>query len=820
MREVSFSILVLGILFIRKVAWGRISRRLQYALWLLPFCYLLISSVWSVPSSFSIENGISRLAGQWKGTEADSMGTPETEVLSVFLGKVQGKQDGVDRQDSVAGQVGNGRQDATGRQEDVVKADGADKVVTDNLDSVGNQAGNDRQDSSDKQGTGKGIPDREDSGEAGNVFSRQTVTESGLATEGRFGKMLLYIRYGGTAGILLWMFAANVWFGIRCRKQRVYWGRDRQSGLKIYLLDSVTSPFLFLGNIYMGTDMTAEKTRFRHVVTHEMCHYRHGDNLWRLLRSLFAAFYWYNPFVWVAMEFARRDCELACDEAAVTLLGQRQAKDYGYTLLSIAGKKSKKGTYFTMATTMQGSTRKLAERIRILADRRNPSKAVTAGVLLLAVLLTGCTFTSGKEPSQEQTGQETGQTNLSGAAAEEVDNGSVTEGLSVESMESGGQTGQGEQAGQAGQTGQGEQATQTELAEQAMQKEMNEQVTQAEAGKTTQGEATTNIYNKVKYWNHFFYYVDTQGIKRIGENSKTVEVIVPQTGIHSFTLDKEGAVYYSLSSPEEAGIYVLPQGEQEPVKLIDWKKDYWRLAVLQAADGIIYLEMGDTCEAYQLQEDGVSGGRKATRLSDTENPVFQALERCGLSGTDIRNLPTGYSVALTEYQRMVLRLPEEQTLQLYDTQKGQRIAKLAECQNDILMMPQGVIYKKQTGDIYFQSWTEGENANQLLYQPAAYEGKDINYGTYDEGYLYGFWEEAGNSTLVRISFEDKQENTNTSDSDAQNRRDFTRKVQELNTFDGVNRAVDLGLSVNHGMISYWQDDKMVWEEPKVLIEEY
>ncbi len=800
MREVSFSILVLGILFIRKVAWGRISRRLQYALWLLPFCYLLISPVWSVPSSFSIENGISRLAGQWKGTEADSMGTPETEVLSVLLGKAQGKQDS---RDSVAGQVGNGRQDATGRQEDTTKADGTDKLVTDNPDSVGNQAGTDRQDSSDKQGTGKGITDREDSGEAGNVFSRQTVTESGLTTEGRFGKMLLYIRYGGIAGILLWMFIANVWFGIRCRKQRVYWGRDRQSGLKIYLLDSVTSPFLFLGNIYMGTDMTAEKTRFRHVVTHEMCHYRHGDNLWRLLRSLCAAFYWYNPFVWVAMEFARRDCELACDEAAVTLLGQRQAKAYGYTLLSIAGKKSKKGTYFTMATTMQGSTRKLAERIRILADRRNPSKAVTVGVLLLAVLLTGCTFTSGKEPSQEQTGQETGQTNLSGAAAEEKENGSVTEGLSAESLESGGQTGQGEQTTQTGSNGQ------------AMQTEVNEQATQ-----TAQDGAITNIYNRVKYWNHFFYYADTQGIKRIGENSKTVEVIVPQTGIHSFTLDKEGAVYYSFSSPEEAGIYVLPQGEQQPVKLIDWKKDYWRLAMLQVADGIVYLEMGDTCEAYQLQEDGENSGRKATRLSDTENPVFQALERCGLSGGDIRNLPAGYSVALTEYHRMVLRLPEEQILQLYDTQNGQQIAKLTECQNDILMMPQGVIYKKQTGDIYFQSWTEGENANQLLYQPAAYEGKDINYGTYDEGYLYGFWEEQGNSTLVRISFEDKQENADTSDSDAQNRRGFTRKVQELNTFDGVNRAVDLGLSVNHGVVSYWQDDKMVWEEPKVIIEEY
>lgn len=116
MREVSFSILVLGILFIRKAARGKISRRLQYALWLLPFCYLLISPVWSVPSSFSIENGIFRLAGQWKGTEADSMGTTEAEVLSVLLGKAQGKQDGVDRQDSVAGQVGNGRQNSVAEQ--------------------------------------------------------------------------------------------------------------------------------------------------------------------------------------------------------------------------------------------------------------------------------------------------------------------------------------------------------------------------------------------------------------------------------------------------------------------------------------------------------------------------------------------------------------------------------------------------------------------------------------------------------------------------------------------------------------------------------
>ena len=82
--------------------------------------------------------------------------------------------------------------------------------------------------------------------------------------------------------------------------------------------------------IYINAVM--DRRELEHVICHETMHYRQGDHLWSLLRSLCLILHWYNPLVWLAAMLSKRDSELSCDEAVVRRLGEDERIEYGRTL--------------------------------------------------------------------------------------------------------------------------------------------------------------------------------------------------------------------------------------------------------------------------------------------------------------------------------------------------------------------------------------------------------------------------------------------------------------------------------------------------------
>ena len=62
----------------------------------------------------------------------------------------------------------------------------------------------------------------------------------------------------------------------------------------------------------------------RYILAHENTHYRHGDNLWVVVRAACVCLHWYNPLVWLAACLSRQDGELACDERALEILGEEE----------------------------------------------------------------------------------------------------------------------------------------------------------------------------------------------------------------------------------------------------------------------------------------------------------------------------------------------------------------------------------------------------------------------------------------------------------------------------------------------------------------
>ncbi len=75
----------------------------------------------------------------------------------------------------------------------------------------------------------------------------------------------------------------------------------------------------------------------RHVLLHELTHFKGGD-LWAIkLMNILRAVYWFNPLVWAALRLVREDIELACDQKVIKALGQRHRLSYIETVLSFAG---------------------------------------------------------------------------------------------------------------------------------------------------------------------------------------------------------------------------------------------------------------------------------------------------------------------------------------------------------------------------------------------------------------------------------------------------------------------------------------------------
>ena len=222
--------------------------------------------------------------------------------------------------------------------------------------------------------------------------------------------LLRWIWFGGMGLMAVWMVAVNLRFWRKLRRERREFllpeevtGRLHPKVLtslrrgRVYMLEELVSPCLYgipgLEAVYLPESVTQEEDRLCHVLTHEICHKRHGDGFWSLLRNTLLVCYWFHPLVWVAAGLSRRDCELACDEGALLLLGEQERISYGKTLLSIIADRGKLSDFACTATTMTGSGRSVKERIRCIAEKPRVLGAAVAAVLILITAASLLVFT-------------------------------------------------------------------------------------------------------------------------------------------------------------------------------------------------------------------------------------------------------------------------------------------------------------------------------------------------------------------------------------------------------------------------------------------
>ena len=212
----------------------------------------------------------------------------------------------------------------------------------------------------------------------------QPVSSQSVEKNIDWAKVFNALHIAGAGALALWFSYVNISLYTRLKKDRVK--LETSHNLPVYKTNVLTTPCLFgvvKPAIYL-TEAACDERHINNVITHEMCHYRHWDNLWNFLGMVCVVMWWWNPLVWLSFFTAKRDGELACDELALEILGENGSRNYGVTLIEMA--KNRPHHRLSMAATISGGAKEMKERIMAIANKRKNVLWAVAVVAVIAVL--------------------------------------------------------------------------------------------------------------------------------------------------------------------------------------------------------------------------------------------------------------------------------------------------------------------------------------------------------------------------------------------------------------------------------------------------
>ena len=345
MKEIllTSSVLILALLALRQLFRRTVSRRMQYALWLLVLVRLL------VPVNVgTLAHNVLSAAAPVQAVVEERLDTP---VLYV--------QDGTERRPAqlLPGKESQGEPLSP-------PSDAAQSAPADEYSIV--------------------------------TPTYRTVTLS---------EALTYVWYAGMAGVGAWFLFTNLRFARALRKARTPY-RVEGCRYPVYLVSALPSPCLFgvlRPAVYLNEKALQSPDALRFVLAHEQTHARHLDPLWSLLRGVCLTVYWFDPLVWLAAVLSREDCELACDEGTLRALGADERTAYGKALLALVPVCDKPQNPLLGATTMTSGKRSLKERITRIAENRQAKAAAVFAVVALAALVCAVSFTGAPDTPPEVT---------------------------------------------------------------------------------------------------------------------------------------------------------------------------------------------------------------------------------------------------------------------------------------------------------------------------------------------------------------------------------------------------------------------------------
>lgn len=180
-----------------------------------------------------------------------------------------------------------------------------------------------------------------------------------------------------------------------------------QTVIGVVETDSVSAPCLFgylRPRLLLPAGALEELTQqqLHYVFIHELAHLKRHDILIGWLMAAVQVLHWFNPAVWFAMSRINSDRELACDELALSHLGESESQSYGQTILMFLERFARKQKLPAMAGIAENQTL-LKRRMTMIAKFENRRVSWIPAAALMAALICA-TFTSAAEDPNQPAG--------------------------------------------------------------------------------------------------------------------------------------------------------------------------------------------------------------------------------------------------------------------------------------------------------------------------------------------------------------------------------------------------------------------------------
>ena len=523
----------------------------------------------------------------------------------------------------------------------------------------------------------------------------------------------------------------------------------------IWLAENIDIPMVFgliRPQIYLPISMEFENLSY--VIAHEKMHVRRKDGLFKMFVYVVCLIHWFNPFIWIAYFLFGSDMEKACDEEVIRTMSKEKRKEYAYALLHIATENGlrKKKVFVAPIGFAEGNVK---SRIRNIIKYKYTLPGIGIAVVIVILALSVMFMTEAKDSNAEENvkTEESGEESAAAGSDE----------LSI--------------------------VAKTDTSETDAQRGNNSEERQVndypEVSDQNQSSDTTGvIYNAVKYYNDYFYYSDPDGFKRMDKDMSTTETLAE--GHVRVGNCEDNYIYYiryPADNEQNAGVFRMNLSDLAEEQLLLWSEDMWMMQSIYAVQNIVYLEKYNICEAYEVNAGQVN------KIDEKDNVIYRNMDNCHISYEDINELAYGYSNIMLQYHKVVYVDSKNNKIIVYDADSGERVNTIEQCWSGILVSDRGIVYKDLDYNIWLREW-ESEDS-RLLYDMAENDNKFVNYGTYDNQYIYGFYEGDNECTLVEIMWDGG--------------------CRTSRVFENVSKSVELGLSANNGVISFRQDDHVVFE---------
>ncbi|MEC0240022.1 M56 family metallopeptidase [Paenibacillus dokdonensis] len=156
---------------------------------------------------------------------------------------------------------------------------------------------------------------------------------------------------------------------------------------------------LWKPKIYLPEDIgtIADSNQLKHILMHELIHYKRKDLWFNSLWALSVGMHWYNPLVWLSVRKMKADQEVACDASVLEALGEREALSYGMTLLMLSRSFSQQPSPRINLSHFGNNKYEAKRRMMMIAKFRKGSYKLSVAATLLIIVLSAILLTNASD---------------------------------------------------------------------------------------------------------------------------------------------------------------------------------------------------------------------------------------------------------------------------------------------------------------------------------------------------------------------------------------------------------------------------------------